>query len=165
MNMKSCRVAIALALITPMSFSALANNVVSGSEVIADADIVVNTNSSLSFTVTPVEGLTVADIKQGAKTNVATLNLTGSNLALRMVNAIPDYPYCTVAVGTNNSDNTAEFCFGGDTANSFVDSGNTYYKVSEGTNYLRSGNDNGSGKYKVGADTYKVTMELVEYTL
>ncbi|EJL6770342.1 hypothetical protein NMS85_003682, partial [Vibrio cholerae] len=141
----------------------------SGSEVIAEADITVNAVSSLSFTINPIQGLTVADIIKGSATKVANFNINStnpaSNLALRMVNPNPDYPYCTVAVGTNNSDNTAEFCIGGTVDyGSFVDSGNTYYKVSQGTHYLRSSNDN-QGMYKVGADTYKVAVELVEFTL
>ncbi|EJL6325682.1 hypothetical protein ACPD0F_003652 [Vibrio cholerae] len=166
MNIKFSR--IALALIASVSFSSLANNVLSGSEVIADADIIVNADSLVSVMITPIDGLTVEDINKGAQTKVATLSLTSSNsasnYAVRMVNPNPEYPYCTVAVGTNNSNNSAEFCLGGDSGFNFVHNGNTYYKVSSGTGYLRAGNDN-RAKYKVGADTYKVRMELVKYTL
>ncbi|ELL3752072.1 hypothetical protein RUK35_002206 [Vibrio cholerae] len=159
---------VTLALMATVSFSALANNVVSGSELIADADIIVNKNSLVSVTIAPIDGLTVEDINKGAQTKVATLSLTSSNpasnFAVRMVNPNTEYPYCTVAVGTNNSNNSAEFCLGGDSSFNFIHNGNTYYKVSSGTGYLRAGNDN-RAKHKVGADTYKVRMELVEYTL
>ncbi|EJL6325681.1 hypothetical protein ACPD0F_003651 [Vibrio cholerae] len=163
MNIKLSR--ISLAFTVSVSFSTLANNVVSGSEVIADADIVVNAKSYVSLTITPIEGLTITDIKKGKQTKVATLNLIGNNLAVRMINPNSDYPYCTIAVGTNNRNNTAAFCLGGDMSHSFVDNGNTYYPVSPGVNYLRSGQYNAIGKSKVGVDTYKVSMELVEYTL
>ncbi|EJL6681037.1 hypothetical protein VCSRO12_1171 [Vibrio cholerae] len=166
MNIKFSR--ITLALMASVSFSSLANNVISGSEVIADADIIVNADSLVSVTITPIDGLTVEDINKGAQTKVATLGLTSSNsasnYAVRMVNPNPEYPYCTVAVGTNNSNNSAEFCLGGDSDFNFIYNGNTYYNVSSGTGYLRAGNDN-RAKYKVGPDTYKVRMELVKYTL
>ncbi|MBO1386553.1 hypothetical protein BVJ60_17485 [Vibrio cholerae] len=162
MNIKLSR--IALALMASVSFSALANNVVSGSEVIAEADIVVNADSNLSLTITPIAGLTVSDINKGAVTKVANMNLTGTNLAVRMINAVADYPYCAVSFGNNNPSNTMQICLGEGTVNNFVYNGFTYYPVSEGSNYLRAGNDNAK-LFNVGPDTYRVMLELVQYTL
>lgn len=171
MNMKSSRVALALALITPMSFSALAETVLSGSEVIAEADITVKAISSLSLTLTPIEGLTVADIKKGPETKVANINLTSSNpaskIAIRMLAANPSSPYCTVASGTNDSKNTAEFCLPVDLGfiSSFTDKGNVYYEFASGPTYLRSSAWNKDGHTNVQPDTYKVSVEAVEFTL
>ncbi|EJL6325857.1 hypothetical protein NMR44_003671, partial [Vibrio cholerae] len=144
-------------------------------EVIAEADITVNAISSLSLTLTPIQGLTVADIKKGPETKVANMNVNStnpaSNLALRMVNAQSDYPHCTLAVGANDSNNTAAFCLattpGGDISSTptFEQNGNKYYEVVSGATYLRSGAWNRDGYTNVQPDTYKVAVELVEFTL
>ncbi|MBO1386295.1 hypothetical protein BVJ60_16140 [Vibrio cholerae] len=166
MNIKLSR--IALGLMASVSFSALANNVVSGSAVIAEADIVVNADSNLSLTIAPIAGLTVSDLKKG-QTKVANINVTSSdfmsNLAVRMVNANTQFPYCTVAVGTYNSNNTATFCLGDLKFTAFESNGFIYYPVSHGANYLRSGQWNVDGVTNPGADSYRVSMELVQYTL
>ncbi len=169
MNMKSSRVALALALITPMSFSALAKSVVPGSEVIAEAEITVLATNSLSLTLTPITGLTVADIQKGQATKVANMNLTSSNpasrIAVRMLDADPSAPYCTVASGTNDSNNKAEFCLPQSLISNFTDKGNVYYEIPSGPTYIRSSASNGDGTFNVQADTYKIGVELVEFTL
>ncbi len=171
MNMKSSRVALALALITPMSFSALAESVVPGSEVIAEAEITVLASNSLSLTLTPIAGLTVADLQKGQATKVANMNLTSSNpasrIAVRMLDANPLAAYCGLAYGTNDSNNKAEFCLpdNGDLISNFTDKGNVYYTIKSGPTYLRSSASNGDGTFNVQADTYKIGVELVEFTL
>lgn len=155
---------IALAVIASSSFSAVAAEaLVTGQVVTAEENIIVTGGSSLGLTITALPDLTVAKVKLGDKTNVAKFNVTGTNVAVRMVNADAKFKYCSVLSGTDNTENKMAVCLR-QSDGGFDIGADRYYKFNEGQHFLRSGNDNIS-IYNAAADTYKVTMEAVQYTM
>ncbi|HHQ4758165.1 TPA: hypothetical protein ACSP2Z_003014 [Aeromonas hydrophila] len=156
---------IALALIASTSFSAVAEKKIDQGipPVIADAEVTVRGVSKLSLGITPVENLTVEDIKKGS-TVLAKFKLTGDNVAVRMVNADSKFPYCTISAGNLNAKNKLELCIKYDSKKneSFLADGSTYYIFQAGEYDIRAGGVNNNN---IGVDTYKFTMEAVSYTL
>ncbi|MFM5567317.1 hypothetical protein ACET8I_12260 [Aeromonas veronii] len=157
---------VALVFVASASFFAAAENIVPGSQVLANADIVVSQDSTLSLTLNPVANLTVSDIRKGRATTVAKFKVDGSsgdNAAVRLVGANPSYPDCAYLLGSSNKNNKMEVCLDYP-SEKFVDNGNTYYKYGNGEYQVKGGGDNVQPTMPVGADTYKLSMELVRYT-
>ena len=126
---------IALALITSVSFSAVAENVVPDSGVTADADVTIVGGSTLSLSIAPVTGVTVEQVRKASTANkviLAKYKLIGDNAAVRMVNADAKYPYCTTSAGTSFNDNKLEICIDDQDAKKFSVNSNTYYKLNAG---------------------------------
>lgn len=156
---------IALVLMASASFSAVAESVVSGTSQTADADFVVNATSTIGLSITPFNNLSVADIETGTA-KVGTFTVIGTDTAVRMINADATHSHCSWVTGITNSANKIAICMG-TSSGSFVDNGFKYYKRAAGSYNLHSGsyNSTGAGGAVVGADTYKLSMELVQYTL
>ncbi|MFB2846154.1 hypothetical protein ACE1BG_07690 [Aeromonas veronii] len=162
---------IALAVIASSSFSALAAettkppvaNPAFTEVATAEANITVTSGSSLSLTITPLPDLTVEKVKLGKKTDLAKFKVTGTNVAVRMVNASATDKYCSVLSGTNIVKNKMEVCLK-DYSNPIDIGAYKYYRFNEGEHLLRSGSGNVSD-YNSAADSYKVTLEAVQLTM
>lgn len=157
---------IALAVIASSSFSALAAETLvagAGKSVTAEENIIVTDTSTLGLTITAIPDLTVAKVKQGKETNVAKFKVTGSNVAIRMVNAHPKDKYCSVLTGDMNPKNTMEVCMK-ESKGGFDIGADRYYKFNEGEHFLRSSDSNITIN-NAAADSYKVTMEAAQYVL
>ncbi|MFM5568951.1 hypothetical protein ACET8I_20725 [Aeromonas veronii] len=158
---------VVMAIIASTPFSPFAQNILAGSEVVAEADIIVTKDSPLGLSITPETNLTVADIRKGALTTIAKFRVSGSsggNAAVRLLNSTPGYPYCAYILGSSDSNNKFEVCLG-DVAENFVANNNTYYKYSDGEYIVRGGGDNRYPNLTpVAPDSYKMAMELVRYT-
>ncbi|MFM5567316.1 hypothetical protein ACET8I_12255 [Aeromonas veronii] len=161
---------IALAFVASVSFYAAAENVVPGSEMVGNADVAVRQDSQLSLTINPVVNLTVADIKKGRSTNVAKFKVSGgmgSNTAVRLLNASNTHPHCAYIFGSSDKTNKLEVCLSNSVhMKDFVENGNTYFILGDGEYDIRGGADNiNPNLTSVGADSYNMAMELVQYTL
>lgn len=157
---------IAFALMMSSSFSVIAETVILGSEAIAEADIVVTSESRVGITITPVANLTVKDILKGDLTDVAKFTLTGSDVAVRLLDASLAYPTCAYLLGAADKNNKIEVCLKNANKGSFKAGNYTYYKYPEGEHIVRGGNDNKVPSItSVRADTYKLAMEAIKYTM
>ncbi|MGR1254925.1 hypothetical protein [Aeromonas veronii] len=165
MNFKFSR--IALAFVASASFCAAAETIVPGSAVVSEADIIVLQDAAVGLTITPEANLTVSAIKQGAVTDIAKFNVSGNNAAVRLLNGHPAGPHCGYIFGTTDNTNKIEVCLKGAVAQDKFDAnGSTYFKAAAGEHAIRGGGDNKSPQLtSVGADTYKLAMEVVQYTL
>lgn len=156
---------IALAVIASSSFSAVAETLVGGASVTAEENIILTDTSTLGLTITAIPNLTVAKVKEGEKTNVAKFKLTGTNAAVKLVNAYAKDKYCSLLVGTNDPANKLEVCLRNTGITGAFDVGaDRYYKYNEGEYFLRSTNNN-INRPTIAADSYKVTMEAAQYVL
>lgn len=166
MNMKISHVAFAMIACTSFSAAAI-GSVVAGTAVTVDAAINVSAPSAVGLTITPASYVSLSDIKKGGVV-LGNFTVTGTQAAVRMVDQDPANKHCTMAKGSNNAANTLLICMhvsSTDIANSFEDAGFRYYKYANG-----SKNNLGTyeyGKYgdNPGADTYKFSMEVVNYTI
>ncbi|MBW3781456.1 hypothetical protein GL270_09410 [Aeromonas veronii] len=166
MNMKISHVAFAMIACTSFSAAAI-DSVVAGTAVAVDAAINVSAPSAVGLTITPASNVSLSDIKKGDAV-LGNFTVTGTNAAVRMVDQDAVNKQCTMAKGSNNAANTLLICMNinaTDIANSFEDAGFKYYKYADGTKKnLRTYEYNKYGD-NPGADTYKFTMEVVNYTI
>lgn len=166
MNMKLSHVA--LALLTSTSFYAAAATIVAGSEVKAEADIVVSADSPVGLAITPVANLTVVDIKKGPSTIIARMDVKGESVALHMVNSDASYPHCSWITGQDDNTNKIHACFPVNNGNPYLTiDGKAYYPYTEGKGHTivsGSNNANPAKGSKVGVDTYKLSLEAIKYT-
>ena len=153
---------IAIALLGGTSFHAAAETLVPGSSVTVDASIAVSALSTVGLQVTPTSNLAVNDLKDVTK-NVATLTVKGDKAAMRIVDADPTVKYCKWVNGQADATNKAIFCLSKN--DGAVDlAGITYYKFPAGDHHLRPGAANNTADAKLGADTYTLSLEAVQYT-
>ncbi|MFM5567315.1 hypothetical protein ACET8I_12250 [Aeromonas veronii] len=157
---------IALAFVASVSFYAAAENVIPNSVVVSDANITVAQDASVGIVITPESGVTVSAVKTGGPVSFAKFKLSGKNVAVRFLDAQPQIPNCTFIYGINDKKNKIDVCMDG-LFNQFDAGGFTYSKGDAGIEYdIRGGSDNAvPAVTTVGGDTYKLTMEAVQYTL
>ncbi|MFM5568950.1 hypothetical protein ACET8I_20720 [Aeromonas veronii] len=157
---------VVLVFVASASFSASAEAIVPGSAVVSEADITVLQDASVGLTITPEANLTVADIKKSRSTQIAKFKVRGGNAAVRFVNQLLSTPQCAYVFGVADQKHKFQVCLKGSAGN-FVDNGNRYYKYSPGDYIIQGAYDNvlaNSNLTNVGADAYKLEMELVQYT-
>lgn len=161
--MKSIKISnVAVALLASTSFYAAAETIVPGSAVTVEADIVVSAGSAIGLEVIPAQGLTVGKLLDEA-TKLATLKVTGNNAAIRLINADPTATHCAWVNGVNNNTNKVQMCLNQSNGPLTI-GGVRYWKYAAGEHGLHPGTSNSNaGLAKLGADTYKVSLEAIQY--
>ncbi|MGR1254926.1 hypothetical protein [Aeromonas veronii] len=155
---------VALAFVASASFYAAAETIVPGSAVVSEADVAVAQDAAVGLTITPIANLTVADIKRPGR-DMAKYKVSGANATVRLLNAQSNYPHCAFIYGANDNTNKVDVCLVGP-HDKFTADGIVYYKANEGEYVIRSGDYNRQPTItKVGADTYKLAMEVAQYAL
>ncbi|WP_421226356.1 hypothetical protein [Aeromonas jandaei] len=166
MNIKLSHIGIAL--LASSSFSALANQIVAGSNSTATGDIVVELGSIVGLNITPNASLTIDDVLQGPAAKIATFNVLGEQAAVRFIDADADDSSCSYLYGKSNNNHKLQVCLG-DVSAGYVstDDGTIkYYKYSAGSHVIIGGKANTNTQLtNVGADDYTLKMEVVKYNI